>query len=362
MPGKFSLRSFTDIDLSDSFFNSLKNDYQGSSKTTEFNAWFKAKAAEGRSALVFDDEEGLGAFIAIKHECERIELDEKTMPAIERMKISTFLISPRYRGQRLGEGAIGLVLWKWQDWGCDEVYVTVFETHNDLISQLEKFGFELAGHRDGECVYVKSRKRIDYSDAYKSFPFVKPNFDEAGYIAVNDYFHNTLFPYSELRRRTTPKIILDVSNGISKTYIGSSTSQLGFKAGDPVFIYSKHTGNGQPGYKSCVTTYCIVKDIVQVKQHGRALLSYEEYLARISNKSVYDPIELQNQYNNKSSLILIELVYYGFFGAGNNLNWVWLKNNGCWENSHPLMQRLTKEQFKKILKAGNLDVSNVIID
>lgn len=71
MPGKFSLRSFTDIDLSDSFFNSLKNDYQGSSKTTEFNAWFKAKAAEGRSALVFDDEEGLGAFIAIKHECER---------------------------------------------------------------------------------------------------------------------------------------------------------------------------------------------------------------------------------------------------------------------------------------------------
>ena len=49
MPGKFSLRSFTDIDLSDSFFNSLKNDYHGSSKTTEFNVVSKPK--ESRRTL-----------------------------------------------------------------------------------------------------------------------------------------------------------------------------------------------------------------------------------------------------------------------------------------------------------------------
>ena len=40
MPGKFSLRYFSDIDLNDPFFDSLKNDYQGSVKTSEFTTWF----------------------------------------------------------------------------------------------------------------------------------------------------------------------------------------------------------------------------------------------------------------------------------------------------------------------------------
>ena len=362
MSGKFSLRHFSDIDLSDPFFNSLKTDYQGSFKTAEFSTWFNAKAKEGRTALVFDDDEGLGAFIAIKPECESIELDEVTLPAIQRLKICTFLIAPRFRGQRLGEGALGLVLWKWQDFGYDEVYVTVFDSHTDLIGQLTKFGFSLAGHRDGESVYVKNRNNINYDDAYKAFPFIKPDFDEAGYLVVNDCFHDTLFPYSELRRNTSPKVILDVSNGLSKTYIGSPTTKLGFKAGDPVFVYRKYTGSGSKGYNSCVTTYCMVKDIVWVKEKGVSSMTYQEYLSRIGNKSVYDSLELQNQYNNSSNLVLIELVYYGFFGGGNNLNWVWLKNNDCWGDTYPTSQKLSRKQFEKILEAGNVDVSNVIID
>ena len=362
MAGIFSLRRFSDINLSDPFFESLKSDYQGSEKTAEFNTWFNNKAREGRTALVFDDDEGLGAFIAIKPEAEEIELDEETLPAIQRLKISTFLIAPRFRGQRLGEGALGLVLWKWQEFGYDEVYVTVYDSHQDLIGQLTKFGFTLAGHRDGESVYVKNRNSIDYSDPYKSFPFIDPDFDEAGYLVVDDYFHDTLFPYSELKRNTTDKVILDVSNGLSKTYLGSPTSQLGFQAGDPVFVYRKHTGPGSPGYNSCVTTYCMVKDIVWVKKNGQASMTYEEYMSRIGNKSVYDSLELQNQYNNKKSLVIIELVYYGFFGGGNNINWVWLKNHGCWGDGYPTSQKLSHEQFNKILKEGNIDASNVIID
>lgn len=362
MPGKFSLRRFSDIDINDPFFDSLKNDYQGSVKTSEFTIWFKNKSKEGRIALVFDDEEGIGSFIALKTESESLELDELTLPAIQRIKICTFLIPPRYRGQRLGEGALGLVLWKWQQSECKEIYVTVFDSHSDLISQLEKFGFLLVGHRDGECVYMKSRDKIDYSDPYKSFPYITPHFDEAGYIVVNDHFHDTLFPYSELKRKTTPKMILDVSNGLSKTYIGSPSSPLGFKTGDPVFIYRRHTGAGSPGYNSCVTTFCMVKDIVHVKEQGKALLTYAEYISRIGNKSVYEPLELEKQYNNHKNLVLIELVYYGFFGGGNNLNWVWLKNNDCWGNTYPTSVKLSRKQFNKILKAGNIDVSNVIID
>ena len=74
MAGIFSLRKFSDIDLSDPFFESLKSDYQGSEKTAEFNTWFNNKAREGRTALVFDDDEGLGAFIAIKPTSKSLHL------------------------------------------------------------------------------------------------------------------------------------------------------------------------------------------------------------------------------------------------------------------------------------------------
>ena len=65
---------------------------------------------------------------------------------------------------------------------------------------------------------------------------------------------------------------------------------------------------------------------------------------------------------NKKSLVIIELVYYGFFGVGNNINWVWLKTHGCWGEGYPTSQKLSHEQFDKILKEGNIDASNVIID
>lgn len=112
MPGKFSLRKFSEINLDDPFFATLKNDYPGSASSPSFSVWFKNKAQEGRTALVFSDDQGLGAFICIKNENEPIELKGCTLAACNRVKISTMKIAERFRGQRLGEGAIGLVLWK----------------------------------------------------------------------------------------------------------------------------------------------------------------------------------------------------------------------------------------------------------
>jgi len=64
----------------------------------------------------------------------------------------------------------------------------------------------------------------------------------------------------------------------------------------------------------------------------------------------------------KAIVLLTEKLYYGFFGAGNNVNWVWLKNNGYWPDGYPTTARLTPEQFKAILREGNVDVPNVIIN
>ena len=365
MAGKFSLRKFSEINLNDPFFDSLKSDYPGNSSSTEFSAWFAKKAQEGRTALVFNDEQGLGAFICIKNEKEPIELKSGILAACNRIKISTMKIAERFRGQRLGEGAIGLVLWKWQKSGTDEIYVTAFDKQDLLISQLEKFGFNKVGFNlNGEGVYIKNRHNIDYSDPYKSFPFINPNFESSGYLIINDTYHDTMFPYSELRNNTLQNAVaMNVSNGLSKIYVGAQYSKPPYGVGDPVLIYRKYTAGQGKRYRSCITSFCVVTKIIQAKENWTYLMPFETLLGKIGNKSVFNPEELRERYVSDRNVLVIEMLYYGYFGEGNNVNMDWLEQNGYWgSNQYPSLISLDSTAFKSILEKENIDVSNVIID
>ena len=363
MAGKFQLSKFSEININDPFFESLKNDYPEDENNIGFEKWFDKKGREGATALVFNDDTGIGAFVCLKDENEPLILKDWVLPAIPRKKISTLLLAERYRGQRLGEGAIGLALWNWQKSRQQEIYITIFEKQDLLIEILRKFGFEMVGYnKNGECVYLKSRTRLDYNDPYKSFPFINPEFQKAGYLVVNDVYHDTLFPYSELSRTLQEQVALSVANGLSKVYIGSPTNIPPYRIGEPILVYRRYTGAGSKGYKSCITSYCVVTNVVVAKENNNYKMSVEDLLQRISNKSVFDEKEIRTKYSNERTLVVIEMLYYGFFGAGNNVNWVWLENNGYWPDSYPTAARLNQEQFTAILREGNVDVSNVIID
>lgn len=365
MAGKFELRKFADIDLDDPFFDSLKRDYPGTAHSTGFTQWFEKKAEAGKTALVFDDEEGLGAFVCLKTEDEEIPLKDMILPKAQRLKISTLRIAERYQGKRLGEGAIGLVLWKWQASGCNELYLTVFEKQEVLIEQLVRYGFELVGHNpNGECVYMRNRGRVDYSDPHKSFPFIKPNFSNSGYLLIEDYYHDTLFPYSELKNTLQESVARNAGNGLSKIYVGKQYTMPPYKVGDPVLIYRIHTGSGTKRYRSCITSYCVVTDIIQAKLNNKYMMGFDELIQRIGNKSVFDPDELRSRYDNDRNVMIIEMLYYGFFGEGNNVNMDWLDKNGLWSKDgiYPAQIKLSQDQFKQILREGNVDVDNVIID
>lgn len=367
MAGKFLFKKFSEINLGDHFFDELKTDYPGSDSSTGFVDWFNKKASAHSTALVFDDGEGLGAFIYLKDENEPIDLTDRTLPATSRIKIGTLRLAKRYRGQRLGEGAIGLALWKWQQTRCEEIYVTVFDKHHMLIRLFERFGFTLAGYNQNqERVYIKSRLSIDYSDPYKSFPFVNAGFNKAGYLIVNDIYHDTLFPYSELNHTLQESVGLAVANGLCKIYVGGQYSRPHYQPGEPILIYRRHTKpDGQkPRYKSCITSYCLINEVIMVKTNHRKLMSFDELISRISNKSIFDECEMISKYKNDKNLVVIEMLYYGYFGARNNVNMDWLDRNGYWakSNEYPANVKLSPEQFKAILKEGNIDVSNVIIN
>jgi len=365
MGGKFQLRKFSEIDINDLFFSPLKIDYPEDAMNIGFVKWFEKKSREDATALIFNDELGVGAFLCLKDENEQIALKRDVLPAIPRIKISTLRLGERYRGQRLGEGAIGLALWKWQGTKRQEIYVTVFPKQDLLIDLLEKFGFIMVGYNNnGECVYLKSRDRIDYSDPYKSFPFINPTFKKGGYLIVDDVYHDTLFPYSDLKNTLQEQVALSVANGISKIYVGAQYTQPHYQIGEPVFIYRRHTkqDNQRPTYKSCITSYCIVTDVIMAKINNHALMHFDALCERIGNKSVFDKKELLVKFQNDKHVVVIELLYCGYFGAGNNINHAWLKGHGYFTDQYPALIQVPPDMFKSILREGDIDVSDVIID
>lgn len=174
-----------------------------------------------------------------------------------------------------------------------------------------------------------------------------------------------MFAYSELANMATlqTKVSSSVSNGLSKIYVGQA-ARIHHKIGEPVLVYRRYTqGNGKR-YRSCVTSFCIVTDVIQAKKNNRYLMTFEELKSRIGNKSIFSENELKNQYTSFKNMTIVELLYYGYFGAGNNVNMNWLDNNGFWAggNQYPTEVRLTSEQFKRVLMEGNINVSNVVIN
>ena len=106
MSGVFLRKKFSDIDLSDIFFDSLKNDY------IEFPTWFQKKSDSGDYATVFFDEYGIGAFVYIKKEySESIILTNNTiLPPVNRIKIGTFKFDKRLYGHNIGKHVLASIL------------------------------------------------------------------------------------------------------------------------------------------------------------------------------------------------------------------------------------------------------------
>lgn len=65
MAGDFKWVKFSDIDLHDVFFDSLKAEYE------EFSDWYQRKSSSGAQALVGKDDQGVTSFLYLKEESEK---------------------------------------------------------------------------------------------------------------------------------------------------------------------------------------------------------------------------------------------------------------------------------------------------
>lgn len=356
MAGILKWKKFMDINLNDAFFDSLKNDYP------EFPKWFEKKQKSGADALVYIDDEGVAAFLYLKEENEEIVLSDKTLCATNRLKIGTFKLSERIRGSRQGEGTLGVALWRWQSLNLDEIYVTVFSKQDVLIKLLERFGFKYVGqNRRGENVYIKNRKNLDFFDSYKSFPFIKKGFGKGFLLPIDDEYHDKLFPYSELLANSLAVEEIVAGNGVTKIFIGFPSRKIAYSEGKPILVYRIHTGNRKKTFASCVTSICTIQKIIWVKQGELYKLSLEDFKKIIGNKAVFPDNKIDDFYKMKSNIVVIEMLYNGFFGKGHNVTHHWLNTNGLFKD-YPYNITYSEDEVLKILSEASVNVQNVIVD
>ena len=104
---------------------------------------------------------------------------------------------------------------------------------------------------------------------------------------MEDFYHDALFPYSELKNVPPERLIeADAANGISKIYVGKQWRPH-YRIGEPIFIYRKYNGSlGKPRYKSCLTSFCIVAGVILIKENGRYYKSFDEFCSIVGNSAI----------------------------------------------------------------------------
>ena len=209
---------FSQVDLRDPFFDSLKSDYQ------EFPAWFSKKAND--YAYVFRADSGqIDGFLYVKVENGPLTDVMPPLPPARRLKVGTLKINPH--GTRLGERFIKKVIDHALTEGVDHAYVTVFEKHAALVSLLERYGFRRTATKTTpngtELVLVKPM-HVQDGNPLERYPTVKLGHNAAYLLSLYPVWHTRLLPDSILKSEDA-SIVTDISH-TNSIHIG--LTQAGF--------------------------------------------------------------------------------------------------------------------------------------
>ena len=297
---------FGNLNLSNEFFTSFKEDYPG------FEKWFNKKADE--TAYVCQSEGNTLAFLYLKVEGKNEDYSDITphLSPKRRLKIGSFKVT--LNGFRLGERFIKIIFDNALRLKVDEIYVTIFNKRLEqqrLINLLEEYGFTFHGHKNGELVYVRTcEKSADRLHPKLTYPF----FSLAGHIFIvpiyPDY-HTELFPDSILRTESPMDYVENepYRNAISKVYISRSIEK-NIQSGDIIVFY--RTGGY---YKSVVTTIGVADGIID------NIPTETDFIKLCRQRSVFTDEQLANhwRYRKSSRPFIVNFLYVYSFPKRINL-------------------------------------------
>lgn len=335
------------INLNDSFFNSLKEDYPS------FERWFNKKANE--KAYITYNNGKLLSFLYLKIEDE-LEVYSDINPLFlpkKRLKVGTFKVESN--GVRLGERFLKVIFDNAIANDVDEIYVTIYNKRDEqkrLISLIEEWGFCMYGTKgnNGEMVYVRDfSKKFDITNPKKTFPFV-PTSTNFFLIPIYPEYHTELLPDSFLRTESPEDFIENEPhrNALSKVYISRSI-QRDIKKGDVIIFYRTKPSGKIAFYNSVITTIAIVEEITD------DIKTETSFVEKSRKRSIFTDDYLKEFWNYKPNYrpFLIKFLSVYSFSLGKRLNRKRLLELGILdggENELRGLKKITYEQFTTIIQ------------
>ena len=355
-PMDLQVQRFSDIDLKDSFFDSLRNSYP------EFDEWYNKKAASGATAYCYYVDNELKDFLYLKIEEEKLSDLSPVLPVKKRLKVGTFKVDNEERHTTRGERFMKKIMDKAIAENVDEVYVTMFPTAElqKLITMFEKFGFSHIAdknHKDGRSEYVLVKNmRMQVKDLMLDYPFVSKGGSGKYVLSINPEYHTKLFPDSILKTEQKYDLIQDVSetNSINKIYICWMRDVRLLKPGDKLVIYRTSDSKGPACYRSVCTSVCTVCEVKTIRDFANE----EEFLKYTNRYSVFNERELRGWYRNKNYFTVIKMVYNIAF-TKKVINKVMKEQVGLNPNYWGFF-KLTDAQFDKLLELGEIDERYIV--
>ncbi len=343
-------KKFSSIDLSDSFFDSLRADYQG------FQDWFQKKSQSEEGAYVYYDKNKIQAFLYLKKEEGTITDIAPPLNTNGCLKVGTLKVNPH--GTLLGERFIKII--------CDTVlrnnlrhaYVTIFPKHKALLTLLKKYGFQEYGSKGEELVLVKDFTKI-INDLEKDFPLIQARGVRKYLLGIYPKFHTQLFPDSKLNTESE-KIIQDMSetNSIHKTYIARMRGLEELNPHDIVLIYRTAEGGKRAEYSSVVTSVCVVESIKSLE----SFQNKEYFVKSVHKSSVFSEAFLQDYYQKQNGKNTSQVIRFTYNIALKKriVRADLIDKIGIKRDAYAGFISLSDEQFSQIINLGNIDEGFII--
>lgn len=295
-------RSFSDIDLQDSFFDSLRKSYTG------FDDWYMRKINSDEEAFVsYDDFGHLVGFMFLKAE---FDYDATIIPPMSgpRMKIGTFKIEPDHH-TGLGRRFLAIALRLFAKSGVPYVYVTMFdgEGTQSLGILFQQYGFYLHGVKgDSELVYRKDRPTVLSGDPYRDYPFFDIKTRITWMLAIRPEYHSRMFGDIELQsEKGLPIVDEKATNTIEKAYLSASWDAPFAHVGDNVIIYRTGDGRGPARYRAVISSICTIAEVKNLAEFQ----SSEQFIQYIRGRSVFSREELEGFWKSRKYPFIITLLF-----------------------------------------------------
>lgn len=341
---------FGKIDLNDTFFNSLKEDYAG------FDKWFIKKYDEEAYITINSNNGMLLSFLYLKVEDENENYSNinPQFSSKRRLKIGTFKVISN--GFRLGERFMKIIFDNALKNHVQEIYVTVYDKRPEqrrLIDLLEQWGFVLWGTKgEGELVYVRDfSPRFDIENLKVCFPYISKG-KNAYIVPIHPEYHTELLPDSILNTESPEEFIEDFPhrNCINKVYVSRAMEPYP-SVGDILVFY--RTGGY---YKSVVTT---IGEVLEVKTDFQ---DENDFILYCRKKSVYPEQALREmwRYSARKPFVVNFLYDYSFPHRINMKELIDLKVLTGINDAPRGFKPITKEQFEIILKETRSDESFIV--